>query len=644
MFLFYNTPIQWGLIFCVKLFVIGIVSSRSGHLPDIVVFLIRILLTTFARFVSYILPRNTFCRTTKPLSQKEFGILRPLLLLFTIIIPLASFFSLPVGSSFLHSATHFFFAVVIATMGLLIADSVVRVLDAPLHTLIPAGIIVFVVISIVLNVLSQVLFKDPSLPPLVFNWVPFIGSAVTYGIDPYKFFEDNRKKFGDVYTFVMLGRKITVALGPKGNDFVLNAKLSHVSAEDAYRHVTTPVFGEGVIYDCPNHRLMEQKKFAKTGLTTQAFRSYVPLIAAEVRKYWEKSPHFFGTDRNRVSGKAHLMSAMPEITIFTASRTLQGKEVRAKFDESFADLYHDLDRGFTPIHFVLPNIPIPASWNRDAAQKKISDTYLQVIRERRERGDFEDFDLINTYIKDGVYKDGVRMTDREISNMMIGILMGGQHTSASTSTWALLHLAADPELVERLYQEQLQVYGPEPLRDPTYDDLQKLPLLTYTIRETLRLHPPLHSLMRKVMSSLPIDGTDFVVPKGYYVLAAPGVPMIDSQYFADPFEYRPDRWFDTKNEISLSNDGPESKAANTTVSKGANSPYLPFGAGRHRCIGEQFAYVQLGTILSLFIREFTWTLTPGLSVPKPDYSSMVTLPSEPTDIIWTRRRNPQEKK
>jgi cytochrome P450 len=40
------------------------------------------------------------------------------------------------------------------------------------------------------------------------------------------------------------------------------------------------------------------------------------------------------------------------------------------------------------------------------------------------------------------------------------------------------------------------------------------------------------------------------------------------------------------------------------IGKGAHSPYLPFGAGRHRCIGEQFAYLQLGTITAVMVREF----------------------------------------
>ena len=60
--------------------------------------------------------------------------------------------------------------------------------------LIAGGIVSFFVIAIVLNVLGQLLVKDPKEPPLVFHWVPFIGSTITYGIDPYKFFFSCREK------------------------------------------------------------------------------------------------------------------------------------------------------------------------------------------------------------------------------------------------------------------------------------------------------------------------------------------------------------------------------------------------------------------------------------------------------------------
>ncbi len=119
---------------------------------------------------------------------------------------------------------------------------------------------VLIATAIFVNVLSQLLFKNPNEPPLVFHWVPIIGSTVLYGIDPFKFFFSCQEKYGDVFTFILLGKKTTVCLGTKGNEFILNGKLKDVNAEEVYTPLTTPVFGTDVVYDCPNSKLMEQKK------------------------------------------------------------------------------------------------------------------------------------------------------------------------------------------------------------------------------------------------------------------------------------------------------------------------------------------------------------------------------------------------
>ena len=67
-------------------------------------------------------------------------------------------------------------------------------LNKSTSVLIAGGIVSFFIIAIVFNVLHQLLVKDPNEPPLVFHWVPFIGSTITYGIDPYKFFFSCREK------------------------------------------------------------------------------------------------------------------------------------------------------------------------------------------------------------------------------------------------------------------------------------------------------------------------------------------------------------------------------------------------------------------------------------------------------------------
>src|SRR5690606_10784980 len=101
-------------------------------------------------------------------------------------------------------------------------------------------------------------------------------------------------------------------------------------------------------------------RFVKWGLSTEAFRSYVPMIQEETTNYFKR----WGQ-----SGKSDLSDAMAELIIMTASRCLLGPEIRSRLDESVAQLYHDLDNGFAPINVFFRNLPLPSYWKRDAAHK-----------------------------------------------------------------------------------------------------------------------------------------------------------------------------------------------------------------------------------------------------------------------------------
>ncbi|KAM3089056.1 Lanosterol 14-alpha-demethylase, variant 2 [Clarireedia jacksonii] len=492
----------------------------------------------------------------------------------------------------------------------------------------------FVVLAVVLNVLNQLLFKNPNEPPVVFHWFPIIGSTITYGIDPYRFFFDCRAKYGDVFTFILLGKKTTVYLGRQGNDFILNGKLKDVNAEEIYTVLTTPVFGQDVVYDCPNSKLMEQKKFMKIGLSTEAFKSYVPIIQGEVETFMKKSQAFKGQ-----KGTANIPAAMAEITIYTASHTLQGKEVRDRFDSSFAALYHDLDMGFSPINFMLHWAPLPHNRARDHAQRTVANTYMDIIKKRRANNEGEKSDIMWQLMR-STYKDGTPVPDKEIAHMMIALLMAGQHSSSSSSSWIMLRLASRPDLMEELYQEQIRVLGAD-LPPLTYEDLSKLTLHQSVLKETLRLHTPIHSIMRKVKSPMPISGTKYVVPTSHVLLASPGCTSRDEEFFPEPLLWNPHRWdAGSGGVIGQGNEEDEEKEdyGYGLISKGASSPYLPFGAGRHRCIGEQFATVNLITIMATMVRLFKFKNVDGSNkVVDTDYSSLFSRPMEPAVIAWERR-------
>ena len=362
--------------------------------------------------------------------------------------------------------------------------------------------------------------------------------------------------------------------------------------------------------------LLRPLQFVKFGLTSEALRSYVPLITGEVLDFIKRSPVFKGT-----KGTVNIPAVMAEITIYTASRSLQGKEVRDKFDSSFAGLYHDLDMGFSPINFMLPWAPLPHNRRRDYAQRKMAETYTEIIKARREGGKKHDSEDMIWNLMSSVYKNGTQVPDVEIAHIMIALLMAGQHSSSSTGAWIMLRLATRPDIMEELYQEQLSVLG-SPLPPLTYESLNRLSLNSQVVKETLRIHAPIHSIMRKVKTPMPVDGTPYTIPTSHVLLSAPGVTSKTPDHFPNPSEWEPHRWdAGADNEAVNEEDDEKIDYGYGLVSKGAGSPYLPFGAGRHRCIGEQFAYVQLGTITATMVREFKVKNLDGVKgVVDTDYS------------------------
>jgi len=511
----------------------------------------------------------------------------------------------------------------------------------------------FPVIAIVLNVLWQVLIpRDPSLPPLVFHWIPIFGSAAAYGQDPLKFLFECREKYGNIFSFVLLGGTITVGLGTEGNNLVLGGKPSSMSAAAAYTHLTTPVFGKDVVFDLAISpaKFMEQKKFVKVGLTIENFRAYVGMMEDEVEQFIKTDPAFKAYHTGEW-GSFDVMDTLAQITVLTASRTLQGAEVRSRLDKTFADLYADLDGGFTSLNFMVPNLPLPSYRKRDRANAKLTEFYIDIIEERRAIP-VEDHaqDMITALISQS-YRDGVALPDHEIAHLLIALLMAGQHTSSASGSWALLHIASRPDIAEALYQEQVAHFGSPDgsIRSMTYDESRDLSLLDSCIRETLRLHAPIHSVMRKVMEDVAVPATlgtpkgkedsVYVIPAGHVALCSPAATQVDPRIWSNATEWDPYRWSDptgvAAREYKEYTEGKVENFGFGAISKGTTSSYLPFGAGRHRCIGEQFAFLQLGTIISTLIRNFEFRLDHAF--PETNYHTLIVVPLEPRNITYRRR-------
>lgn len=416
-------------------------------------------------------------------------------------------------------------------------------------------------------------------------------------------------------------------MGPDGNQFVFNAKQNLASAAAAYNHMTKYVFGNDIVFDAPHSVFMEQKRFIKGGLNIDTFRKDVPLILDECKMFWDKFDKTGTVDAYKMFGS---------LIINTASRALLGPEIRNALDDGVAQLYYDLDQGFRPLNFMFPNLPLPAYRRRDEAREKLATLYEKIIENRRRNKDVHHDDLLQA-LMDATYKDGSPLPDHHICGILTAALFGGQHTSSTTSAWCILELAHRPDIIKAVRQEMIEKLGSLQV-DFTYDNLEELTLLENVVRETLRLHPPIFNMMRRVVADKMIyEKSGLEIPKGNFLCAAPGVTQIDPNYFNEPMKWEPYRWIEKTDPVHRMEQGDD---ANIDYGFGAvgissRSPFLPFGAGRHRCIGEKFGYLQLKAIIGTFIKRFDFeTVSEG--VPKPDYTSMVVVP-ENSLIRFTRR-------
>ncbi|XP_066525562.1 lanosterol 14-alpha demethylase [Hoplias malabaricus] len=467
--------------------------------------------------------------------------------------------------------------------------------------------------TLTLAYLSRVLFRHQhrdtthTFPPFIPSTVPYLGQAIAFSKSPIEFLENAYEKYGPVVSFTMVGKTFTYLLGSDAASLLFNSKNEELNAEDVYSRLTTPVFGKGVAYDIPNNVFLEQKKMLKTGLNIAHFKKHVEVIEEETRDYFKR----WGD-----SGVKNLFEALSELIILTASRCLHGREIRSMLDEKVAQLYADLDGGFTHAAWLLPGwLPLPSFRRRDQAHREIKNIFYKVIEKRRRSEEKED-DILQTLI-DATYKDGHPLNDDEIAGMLIGLLLAGQHTSSTTSAWLGFFLARDRPLQERCYNEQKQVCG-ETLPPLQYDQLKDLTLLDRCLKETLRLRPPIMTMMR--MARTPQKVGDYTIPVGHQVCVSPTVNHRLQDTWTNRLDFNPDRYLG------------ENPAG------GEKFAYIPFGAGRHRCIGENFAYVQIKTIWSTMLRLYDFHLVDGY-FPSVNYTTMIHTPHNP--LIRYRRREQQ---
>lgn len=205
------------------------------------------------------------------------------------------------------------------------------------------------------------------------------------------------------------------------------------------------------------------------------------------------------------------------------------------------------------------------------------------------------------------------LSDREIHDNCVGLFGAGHDTSATALTWWIGLMATHPGWVERVREE---TSGPAWEQIPDRHDLAGARCLTATLKEAMRLYPPsTATFSRRAVRDVTVD--DVTLPRHALVVVPIWSMHRDPRWFPEPGTFDPGRFL------------PGAAA----IPRGA---FMPFGAGPHVCLGQQFAMVEMAIIAARLLRRFDLSLPAGSVLPAP-VVDLVLKPSTPLNVCFKRR-------
>jgi sterol 14alpha-demethylase len=424
--------------------------------------------------------------------------------------------------------------------------------------------------------------------------------------DPIGLFTRVREECGPVGRFRLADKDVVLVTGAEANETFFRASEDVLDQAAAYPFMT-PIFGRGVVFDASPER--RQEMLRNQALRGDMMRGHALTIETEIRRMaaaWDDE------------GEIDLLDFFAELTIYTTSACLIGKPFREELDSSFARHYHELERGTDAIAYVDAYADIESFRMRDAARQKLVALVQGIIDRRLERGKVprEDRDLLDVLISLRAEDGSRHFSTDEITGIFISMMFAGHHTSSGTASWAMIELLRHPGVLADVVSELDELYADG--SEVSFQALRSIPVLESVLKETLRLHPPLIILMRVAREELSLAGRR--IPAGALVAASPRVSNRIGEDFPDPERFDPGRYIDPRQE-DLQN----------------RWTWIPFGAGRHRCVGNAFAMMQMKAIFSVLLRDFQFQAAQPLDSYSDDCSKMVIQLQQPCRVRYRRR-------
>ena len=420
------------------------------------------------------------------------------------------------------------------------------------------------------------------------------GVMAEYGADPVGAMRRWRDDHGDFVPIRFGPFRAHAAFGPKEIEEVLVDRAVDYRKSFATR-MLIPLLGRGLLTAEGGEWLLHRR------LASPAFhRARVEGYGRTMARYAQDS-----ADGWLDSQSVDVHEDMTALTLRIVARTLFDADVTTRIEQvarlgtEIQDFYY---LRFASLRFLIPTwLPTPGNRRLAAATRRLDDVVYGIVRDRRQDEDRGDLLSMLLQARD---ENGLGMSERQVRDEVMTLLLAGHETTALTLTWAFLLLDRNPDARLRLEAELAAVLGAE---SPSPDVVSALPYTQAIVNETLRLYPPAYVTGREAIRQTRVGGT--AIPKGHIILISMYTTHRDARFFPEPDEFRPERWLD----------GLEKR-----LPRGA---FIPFGMGSRMCIGAAFAMMEAVLLLATIARRWRFELVPAEIPTQP---SITLRPATPT--------------
>ncbi|KAF3886799.1 MULTISPECIES: cytochrome P450 [Nostocales] len=434
--------------------------------------------------------------------------------------------------------------------------------------------------------------------PVFLRWMKFI-------FQPLEYVEDFAKTYGDNFTIWGRDNSHKVYFShPQALQQIFTADSTQLEAGKGNTILKFLVGANSLLLLDGNSHQRQRQLLAPPfhGDRMRAYGMAIAEITEQVSKTWENGKPF----------SIHL--SMQEITLRVILRVVFGFDEGSRLEQMrylLASLLNSMDSPLMFaalfLKFLQQDLGAWSPWGRVVnLLQQIDEMIYGLIRERRAESNQSREDVLSLMMHARDI-NGETMTDEELRDELMTLLVAGHETTAAALTWAFYWIDKLPEVREKL-QRELDTVS----HNPDLSTIAKLPYLTAVCQETLRIYPVAITASPRIVRS-PIEIMGYNLPVGTIIFPSVYLAHHREEVYPQSKQFKPERFLERQ-----------------------FSPYeyLPFGGGTHRCIGMAFALYEMKLVLATILSQFQLS-SANKHPARPVRRGLTLVPSEGMQMVAT---------